>query len=68
MMLGRSRIDNLIRDAESPGRIVGVRFPPVDEDEPEPGSHRPPGAGKTERSAAVEGSGSAAEPLRPLRL
>jgi superfamily II DNA or RNA helicase/very-short-patch-repair endonuclease len=34
--IGRGTIENLIRDAESRGRIVGVRFPPVDEDEPEP--------------------------------
>jgi hypothetical protein len=34
--IGRSTIEDLIRDAESRGRIVGVRFPPVDEDEPEP--------------------------------
>jgi hypothetical protein len=32
--LGRGRIEDLIREAESRGRIVGVRFPPVDEDEP----------------------------------
>jgi superfamily II DNA or RNA helicase/very-short-patch-repair endonuclease len=32
----RDTIEDLIRDAESRGRIVGVRFPPVDEDEPEP--------------------------------
>ena len=32
----RGTIEDLIRDAESRGRIVGVRFPPVDEDEPEP--------------------------------
>jgi len=34
--IGGSKIEDLIRDAESRGRIVGVRFPPVDEDEPEP--------------------------------
>ena len=34
--IGRGTIEDLIRDAERRGRIVGVRFPPVDEDEPEP--------------------------------
>jgi superfamily II DNA or RNA helicase/very-short-patch-repair endonuclease len=34
--IGRGTIEDLIRDADSRGRIVGVRFPPVDEDEPEP--------------------------------
>src|SRR5437867_2130538 len=34
--IGRGTIEDLIRDAESRGRIVGVQFPPVDEDEPEP--------------------------------
>src|SRR5438105_1198354 len=34
--IGRSTIEDLIRDAESRGRIVGVRFSPVDEDEPDP--------------------------------
>jgi superfamily II DNA or RNA helicase/very-short-patch-repair endonuclease len=32
----RSTVEDLIRDAESRGRIVGVRFPSADEDEPEP--------------------------------
>ena len=34
--IGRSTVEDLIRDAESRGRIVGVRFPPADEDEPDP--------------------------------
>src|SRR5438128_7146494 len=38
--IGGSKIEDLIRDAERRGRIVGVRFPPVDEDEPEPWATR----------------------------
>ena len=38
--IGRSTTEDLIRDAESRGRIVGVRFPPVAEDEPEPWAAR----------------------------
>ena len=34
--IDRSRLERLVRDAETRGRVVGVRFPPVDEDEPEP--------------------------------
>ncbi len=34
--MDRSRLDTLVREAESRGRVVGVRFPPADEDEPEP--------------------------------
>ena len=34
--IDRSRLETLVRDAESRGRVVGVRFPPVDEEEPEP--------------------------------
>jgi superfamily II DNA or RNA helicase len=32
----RGRLEHLVRDAEARGRVVGVRFPPADEDEPEP--------------------------------
>jgi superfamily II DNA or RNA helicase/very-short-patch-repair endonuclease len=34
--IGRSRIDELISEAERRGHVVGVRFPITDEDEPEP--------------------------------
>ena len=34
--IDRTRLEDLVRDAESRGRVVGVRFPLVDEDEPEP--------------------------------
>jgi superfamily II DNA or RNA helicase len=33
---GRTRIEELVRDAERRGRIVGVRLPPVEEDDPQP--------------------------------
>lgn len=34
--IGRSRVEAIVRDAEQTGQIVGVRFPPADEDEDEP--------------------------------
>ncbi len=34
--VGRTRLEELVRDAERRGRLVGVRLPPVDEDDPEP--------------------------------
>jgi superfamily II DNA or RNA helicase/very-short-patch-repair endonuclease len=34
--VGRTRLEELVRDAERRGRVVGVRFPPLDEDDPEP--------------------------------
>src|SRR5437764_14638981 len=34
--MDRSRLEDLVRDAEARGRVVGVRFPQVDEEEPEP--------------------------------
>src|SRR5207253_329299 len=34
--VGRMRLEELVRDAERRGRLVGVRLPPVDEDDPEP--------------------------------
>jgi superfamily II DNA or RNA helicase len=34
--IGRTRSEELVRDAERRGRVVGVQLPPVDEDDPEP--------------------------------
>jgi superfamily II DNA or RNA helicase len=34
--IDQTRLEDLVRDAEARGRIVGVQFPPADEDEPEP--------------------------------
>src|SRR5262245_46303240 len=34
--VGRSTVEDLVRDAERRGRIVGVRLPQMDEDDPEP--------------------------------
>ncbi|MEK6372537.1 MAG: DEAD/DEAH box helicase family protein [Acidobacteriota bacterium] len=34
--ISRSRVEAIVRDAERTGQIVGVRFPPADEDEEEP--------------------------------
>ena len=34
--IGRSRVEAIVRDAERAGKIVGVRFPPADEDVDEP--------------------------------
>src|SRR5438552_11211875 len=34
--VGRPRIEELVRDAERRGRLVGVQLPPLDEDDPEP--------------------------------
>jgi superfamily II DNA or RNA helicase/very-short-patch-repair endonuclease len=34
--VGRARIEDLVRDAEHLGKVVGVRFPLAEEDEPEP--------------------------------
>src|SRR6185295_17942269 len=34
--MDRTRLDDLVREAEARGRVVGVRFPPVDEEEPNP--------------------------------
>ena len=34
--IGRSRVDAIVHDAERTGQIVGVRFPPTDEEEKEP--------------------------------
>src|SRR3989475_5303509 len=34
--IGRTRIEDLVRDAERRGRVVGVRLPQMDEGDPEP--------------------------------
>lgn len=34
--IGRARVEAIVRDAERTGQIVGVRFPPTDEDDEEP--------------------------------
>jgi superfamily II DNA or RNA helicase/very-short-patch-repair endonuclease len=34
--MDRTRMEELVRDAEARGRVIGVRFPTADEDEPEP--------------------------------
>jgi len=34
--ISRSRVESIVRDAERVGQIVGVRFPPADEEEEEP--------------------------------
>lgn len=34
--ISRSRVEAIVRDAERTGQIVGVRFPPADEDDEEP--------------------------------
>jgi superfamily II DNA or RNA helicase/very-short-patch-repair endonuclease len=34
--ISRSRVEAIVRDAERSGQIVGVRFPPTDEEEEEP--------------------------------
>jgi len=34
--IGRSRVEAIVRDAERAGKIVGVRFPPADEEVEEP--------------------------------
>ncbi len=34
--IGRTGIEDLVRDAERRGRVVGVQFPQVDEEDPEP--------------------------------
>ena len=34
--IGRSRVEAIVRDAERTGQIVGVRFPPADEEADEP--------------------------------
>ncbi len=39
--IGRSRVEVIVRDAEQRGQVVGVRFPPVDEDGEEPWSALP---------------------------
>lgn len=36
LRIGRSRVEAVVRDAERAGKIVGVRFPPADEDVEEP--------------------------------
>lgn len=49
--IGRSTIEDLVREAESRGRVVAVRFPAVDEDEPEPWTAPPPAGGRILRSS-----------------
>lgn len=39
--IDRTRLEALVRDAESRGRVVGVQFPLADEDEPEPWTSPP---------------------------
>jgi superfamily II DNA or RNA helicase/very-short-patch-repair endonuclease len=39
--ISRSRVETIVRDAELTGQIVGVRFPPTDEEEEEPWAARP---------------------------
>jgi hypothetical protein len=34
--IGRTTIEDLVRDAERRGRVVGVRLPQMEEDDPEP--------------------------------
>ena len=34
--MDRTRLEDLVRNPEARGRVVGVRFPSADEDEPEP--------------------------------
>lgn len=34
--IGRTRIEDVVRDAERRGRVVGVRLPQMDEEDPEP--------------------------------
>src|SRR5258706_12052254 len=36
LRIGRSRVEAIVRDAERTGKIVGVRFPPADEEMDEP--------------------------------
>ncbi len=55
--IGRARIEDLVRNAERSGNVVGVRFPLAEEDEPEPWTtppsrrrKEPPIAGELPRS------------------
>lgn len=41
--ISRSRVEAIVRNAERAGQIVGVRFPPVDEDDDEPWTAPPSG-------------------------
>ncbi|MCW5980343.1 MAG: hypothetical protein KIT09_19830 [Bryobacteraceae bacterium] len=51
--IGRSRIEELVSDAERRGRVVGVRFPATEEDEPEPWT-TPPSRRRKEAPIAGE--------------
>jgi superfamily II DNA or RNA helicase/very-short-patch-repair endonuclease len=51
--IGRSRIEQLVSDAERRGHVVGVRLPVTDEDEPEPWTS-PPSRRRKESPIPVE--------------
>jgi superfamily II DNA or RNA helicase/very-short-patch-repair endonuclease len=51
--IGRTTIEDLVRDAERRGRVVGVRLPQMDEDDPEPWT-APPSRRRKERPIAGE--------------
>src|SRR5712691_5486746 len=50
--LARSRVDEIIRDAERRGHVLGVRFPLADEDDPEPWTAPP---SRRRREAPIAG-------------
>jgi superfamily II DNA or RNA helicase/very-short-patch-repair endonuclease len=50
--IGRTRVEAIVRDAERAGQIVGVRFPPADEDEDEPWTAPP---SRQRRQPAIAG-------------
>jgi len=50
--ISRSRVEAILRDAERTGQIVGVRFPPADEDDEEPWTVPP---SRHRRQSAIAG-------------
>src|SRR5438445_11335178 len=55
--IGRTRIEDLVRDAERRGRVVGVPLPQMDEEDPEPWT-APPSRRRKEPPIAGEVPGS----------
>jgi superfamily II DNA or RNA helicase/very-short-patch-repair endonuclease len=54
--VSRARVEVLVRDAERQGRVVGVRFPPVDEEEQTPWTAAP---SRRRKSRSVDGAPAA---------
>lgn len=54
--IARSRVEDIVRDAERTGQIVGVRFPRADEDEEEPWTAPPSGYRKPPSIAGLPGT------------